>query len=257
MKQAEAHADSAIAQALELGDSRILAYAYSARAGAAIDQEQWAVADGYLLKTLAAYRDGLGRQSLLLPSPSFEAMTLLMLAECSVNVSNMSRTRRFTIAAQRLSEEHDLPSGLAHSELFLGWIDEAAGRVERALSRWRRVTDLAARIDDPRLVFTAEVEIFRQAREAGDSARARASRRRLERLVPWIPRHIPAYRRFKQLIDQDRPRAMRAQEDQTHDELPKTATVGARSDVSADAGVRRTHRRQPRPGSTGRVAADV
>ena len=257
MKRAESYADSAIAEALELGDSRILAYAYSARAGAAIDQEQWAVADGYLLKTLAANRDGLGRQSLLLPSPSFEATTLLTLAECSVNVRNMSRARRFTIAAQRMSEEHDLSLGLAYSELLLGWIDEAAGHVELALSRWRRVTVLAARIDDTRCAFTAEVEIFRQARGAGDSARARASRRRLERLVPWIPRHIPAYRRFKQLIDQDRPRATRAQEGQTHDELPKIATVGARSDVDADVGVRRAHRRQPRAGAIGRVAADA
>jgi transcriptional regulator with XRE-family HTH domain len=257
MKQAESYADSAIAEALDLGDSRILSYAYSARAGAAIDQEQWAIADGYLLKALAADRDGLGRQSLLLPSPSVEAMTLLMLAECSVKVRNVSRARRFTIAAQRMSEEHDLPLGLAYSELFLGLIDEAAGKVERALTRWRQAAILAGRIDDPRLVFTAEVEIFRQAWESGDSARARASRRRLERLVPWIPRHIPAYRRFKQLIDQDRPRATRAQEGKTHEELPQTATVGARSDVDAPVGVRRAHRRQPRAGAIGPVAADV
>jgi transcriptional regulator with XRE-family HTH domain len=257
MKHAEEHADVATAQALALGDARILAYAYSARAGAAIDQEQWAVADGQLLKALAAYRDGLEGQSLLLPSPSFEAMTLLMLAECSVNVRNMARARRFTMAAKRMSEDHHLPSGLAYSELLLGWVDEAAGRVERALTRWRRVTVLAARIDNPRLVFTAEVEIFRQAQDAGDLARARASRRRLERLVPWIPRHIPAYRRFKQLIDHDRPRAPRAQEGKTHDELPKTAAVRARSDVDAHVGVRRDDRRQPRAGAIGRVAADV
>jgi transcriptional regulator with XRE-family HTH domain len=257
MKRAESYADSAIAESLALGDSRILSYAHSARAGAAIDQEQWAIADGHLLKALAAYRDGLGRQSLLLPSPSFEAVALLMLAECSVNVRNMSRARRFTIAAQRMSEEHALPLGLAYSELLLGWIDEAAGRVVRALSRWRRATVLAVGIDDPRIDFTAEVEIFRQAQEAGDSARARASRRRLERLVPWIPRHIPAYRRFKQLIDQGRPRATRAQEGKTDDELPKTATAGARGAVDADTGVRPDHRRRPRAGELGHVAADV
>src|SRR6185436_18929345 len=108
-----------------------------------------------------------------------------MLAECSLNLRNMSRVRRFTLAAKRLSEDYDLPLGLAYSELLLGWIDEAAGRVERALARWRRATVLAARIDSPRIVFTAEVEIYRQARQAGDPARARASRRRLERLVPW------------------------------------------------------------------------
>jgi transcriptional regulator with XRE-family HTH domain len=257
MKHAEEHADVATAQALALGDGRILAYACSARAGAAIDQEQWVVADGHLLEALAAYRDGLERQSLLLPSPSFEAMTLLMLAECSVNVGNMARARRFTMAAKRMSDDHDLPLGLAYSELLLGWIDEAAGRVEQALTRWRRVTLLAARIDDPRIVFTAEVEIFRQAQEAGDLARARASRRRLERLVPWIPRHVPAYLRFKRLTDQDRPRATRAQEGKTHDELPKTARIGARSDVDALVGVRRVDRRQPGARTGDRSATDV
>jgi transcriptional regulator with XRE-family HTH domain len=257
MKHAEQLADLATAQAQELGDSRILAHAYSARAGAAIDQEQWKPAYDYLLKALAAYREGAGRQSLLLPSPSFEAQALLKLAECSLKLGNVSRTRRLTLAAKRMSEEHDLPVGLAYSELLLGWIDEGAGRVESALTRWRRAAVLAARIDYPRIAFTAEVEIFRQASQAGDVARARASRRRLERLAPWIPRHIPAYRRFKELTEQDRPRTSRTQEDKTHDELPKISSPGVRSGADAHIGRRSAHRQQPRAGAGHRVATDV
>jgi transcriptional regulator with XRE-family HTH domain len=254
MKAAEEHAESAIAGAQELGDSRTLAYAYSARAGVAIDQEQWVTAENSLFKALAAHREGAGKESLVLPSPSFEALTLLMLAECSLNLRNMSRVRRFTLAAKRMSEEFGLPLGLAYSELLLGWIDEAAGRVERALDRWRRAAALAARIDYPRIVFTAEVEIYRQARQAGDMARARASQRRLERLLPWIPRHIPAYRRFKDLSDQDGPRAPRAQEGKTHDESSKIASLGARHNVDTHLGGRRTDRQQPRTGGSRGVA---
>jgi tetratricopeptide (TPR) repeat protein len=231
MKLAEEHAEQAIAQAQAIGDLRTVAYAYSTRGCVAIDQEQWAAANDFLLKGLAAYRDGAERESKLLPSPSFEAQALLMLAECALNLRNVSRTRRLTSTAKQISEEHDLPLGLAYSELILGWIDEAAGRIEHALLRWRKAATLAARIDNPRIVFIAEVEIFRQAREAGNVARARAVKRRLDRLVPWVPRHIPAYRRFKTLIDQDAPHASQERKGETHDEIPK---VLAASDDGAD-----------------------
>jgi hypothetical protein len=180
-----------------------------------------------------------------------------MLAECSLHLRNMSRTRRLALAAKHMSDEHDLPLGLAYSELILGWIDEVAGRPDQALARWRRAVALAARIDYPRIAFTAEVEIFRQARDAGDVARARASRRRLDRLVPWIPRHIPAFRRFKLLIDQDRRRISRAREEgETHDQLPNVPAVGARSVAGADAGNRR-HDRRPRATPGPRVTTSI
>ncbi len=249
MKHAEEYADSAMEQARALGDSRILAYACCTRASAAVDQEQWGMASEYLLRALAAYRNGAGRASRLLSSPSFAAQALLILAECSLQLRNISRARRLTLAAKRLSQAHDLPLGLAYSELLLGWIDEEDGHVERALQRWRRAAALAARIDYQRIVFTAEVEIFRQARQAGDFARAKASQRRLERLVPWIPHYIPAYRRFKQLI---------AQEGKSHDEHPKVSSASARGGAGAFAGQRRSPRRRPRTSDRGpRVTTDA
>jgi len=253
MRRAEEYADAAIAQAQELGDSRTLAYAYAARGSAAIDQEQWQVAYDLHLKSLAAYRDGADQDSWLLAGPSFEAQRLLMLAECSLYLRNMSRARRLLLAAKRLSEEHDLPSGLAYSELFLGWIDEAAGRIDQALARWRRAAALAARVDNPRIAFTAEVEIFRQAQDAGDVARARACKRRLDRLAPWIPQHIPAYKRFGLLVDQERRRAARAQEGGTHEELPHVSAVGAPGapDAPDTAAGRRRHHPGRRAGLSG------
>lgn len=245
MARAETHADRAIAAARALGDARILAYALCTRAGAALDQEQWQAASRYLLQALAAYRDADGRSSPLLPSPSFEAQAMLMLAECSLQMRSLSRARRLTLAAQRLGRRHDLPLTLSYSELILGCIDDAEGRPDRALERWRSAATIGARIDHQRSVFTAEVEIFRQAVEAGETNRARASRRRLERVAPWIPRHIPAYRRYKRLIE----------EGESHEEHERVATVGLGGGVARPAG-RRGDARRParRPGAAGEPA---
>jgi tetratricopeptide (TPR) repeat protein len=245
MKRAEAYAESAAAQAQALVDFRTLAYAYCTRASAAIDQEQWACGYEYLMKSLAAHRKGEQQASILLPSPSFEAQALLMLAECSLNLRNIARARRLTAAAKRMSEEHEMPLGLAYSELLLGWIDESDGRPEQALARWRRAAALAARIDYPRIVFTAEVEIFRQAKDAGDVARARASKRRLERLVPWIPRYIPAYRRFKQLIGPSDAPLSGAAEGDEHAHLSSASSGCADDDARRAVGRRRNDRRRP------------
>jgi transcriptional regulator with XRE-family HTH domain len=244
MKRAEEYADSAAAQAEALGDTRTLAYAFCTRASAAIDQEQWTSGYDYVMKALAAHRKGVEQQSLVLPSPSFEAQALLMLAECSLNLRNIARARRLTAAAKRISEEHDMPLGLAYSEILLGWIDESDGRVEQALARWRNATAIAARIDYPRIAFTAEVEIFRHATQAGEVARARASRRRLERLVPWIPRYIPAYRKFGQLIGRVEPPLPVAGQGEDHAALSNAPNAHRDDGADPDVGRRRNDRRR-------------
>jgi transcriptional regulator with XRE-family HTH domain len=237
MRGAEEYAESATVKALALGDARTLAYAYCTRACVAIEQERWAPAYDDLLKALAAYRAGEAQRSQLEPNPAYEAHALLMLAECSLHVSNLARARRLTLSARHLSEQHDLALGLAYSELVLGWIDERTGNVEQALVRWRKAATLAARIDYPRYVFTAEVEIFRQALEAGDKARARASRRRLERIAPWIPQHIPAARQFKRLIDRGG----------SHEERSKNSDLRAAGGDGVPAGPRRAGRVRATP----------
>lgn len=248
MRRAAEYADSAIAQARALGDARAAAYAISARAGVAVDEEQWETGYGLLMEALSAYRQGQDGRSGLSPSVSFEPMTLLTMAECSLQLANPQRARRLTLSALRMSEANDLPLGLAYSELLLGWIDEGMGRVEAALARWRRAIVLAERIDSSRIAFAAEVEIYRLALNANNTARARASRRRLERLVPWIPRHIPAYQRFKKLI---------GQEGESHGELPKVRAVGDPGGVAPGAAVRKgPDRGRPagRPGVVGRIS---
>jgi transcriptional regulator with XRE-family HTH domain len=201
MRSAESYGEAAIKLASDRGDGRTLAYAYATRGNVAIEQEEWAVAYEFVMKALAAFREGSKQRSRLSPSPSFESQAMLWLAECSNHLGNVARARRLAQTAKRMSEMNDVPLGVAYAELILGYVDEASGHVEQALQRWRKASTLAARLDNPRLVFAAEVAMFRQALLAGDAARARALRRRLDRITPWVPRYAPAYRRFKSLIE--------------------------------------------------------
>ena len=228
MRRAEECAESAAAQAIALGDSRTLAFAYTARANAALDQERWEAAYEDLRRALVAYRESAQQECMLAPNPAFEAQVLLMLAESSIHLGNLARARRLALAAKRMSQEHGLPLGLAYSELHLGRIDEREGARGRARERFRRAAALAERTRNHRLLFSVELELLRQAHRAGDSARARASRRRLERLAPSVPRHIPAMREFKEGFGQDRPRPARAVEGGTHEVVSKASAARAR-----------------------------
>jgi transcriptional regulator with XRE-family HTH domain len=238
LRRAEEYAEAAIGEARALGDPRALAHALATRGSAAIDQEQWAAAEGFLTEGLAAYRSAAGQSSRVVESPSFEAHAMLMLAECSLGLGNHARAQRLATAADRMSREHDLPVARAYSELILGYVDEAAGRLKSALARWRRARTLAARVDSPRIAFAAEVEFFRQAQLAGDTAEAASARRRLDRLAPWIPRHIPAFRRFKQLT----------REGDTHVEHRQVSKGGVVAFDHFDSGRRRNDQPSKRAG---------
>lgn len=198
---AEQYADSAIALAAQAGDPRLCAYAQAARAIVAIDQEQWSVAVDYLERALEAHRENPSEDRLVISGPAFEAQTLLMLADCAIHLTAIARARRLALAAKRISEEHELALGLAYSELLLGQLDDRQGLRDQAYQRWRKGAALALRLDNQRLAFTMEMEMFRQALSKGDPARARASRRRLEQLAPWVPAHIPALRDYKRLTE--------------------------------------------------------
>jgi hypothetical protein len=152
------------------------------------------------------------------------------------------------MAAKRMSDEHDLPAARACSELLLGCVDDAAGRVKSAIVHWRRAATLAVRIESPRTAFAAEVELFRQALLTGDAPVVAGSRRRLERLAPWVPRHIPAYRRFKQLVHDDRPLEARAREGEHDVQLPQASSGNAAPVDRIEPGRRRYDQRAHAPG---------
>ena len=216
---------------------------YAARGNARLDQEKWDTACADLERALEAYRESEGQECLLLPNPSFEAHNLLLLADCAVHLGSAARARRFVLVAKRLGRERELPLILAYSELILGRIDDQEGAADRALQRFRHAASMAARDDNQKVAFAAEFEVFCQARRAGDSARARASARRLERLAPWVPPHTPALRKFKTLKTEDRASIPHSIEGDVDVETPNPDRAGtvarARTTAHSQLGKRR------------------
>ena len=58
---------------------------------------------------------------------------------------------------------------------------------------------IARLLNNTRLEFAVEFHLLRQAVRRGEHALARASSRRLERLAPRVPDHLPELHEFEQL----------------------------------------------------------
>ncbi len=200
MDLAERYAEAAIAEAREYGEWRILSVAQFARGIVAIDQADHALAVTYLRQAFRSNRDAVGEGLALLSDPGFGANTLLHLAEAYVRSGSYEKAGYAARTAKRLSARAGLPGTQAYSELALGELDERAGRHERAIQRWRCSARLADSMHNRRLGFSAEFYVFRQALHRGNQALARASRRRLERLAPWVPEHFPLLGEFRELV---------------------------------------------------------
>lgn len=185
------YADTAIDAARSAGDSRVLAFARFSRASVAFDRGEAEPGIRELGAAFRTYRDAGDQEGTLQRSPSFEVDALLRLCEAYFEMGSFEKAGRAALAARRLAAKHELPSGLAYSELFLGRLDERAGRPDDAVRRWRRVATTAAELRNQRLAFAAEFYVYRNALDAGHAALARAAQQRLERLAPWVPPHLP------------------------------------------------------------------
>jgi len=200
MDLAERYSDAAIAEARQFAEGRILSVAQFTRGIVAIDQADYEQGVRYLHQAFRSNRDVAGDGLALVSNPGFEANTLLHLAEAYVHSGSYEKAGHAARSAKRLSARAGLPGAQAYSELALGELDERVGRHERAVQRWRRSAQLAVSMHNRRLGFSAEFYVFRQALHRGNQALARASRRRLERLAPWVPEHFPLLGEFHELV---------------------------------------------------------
>jgi tetratricopeptide (TPR) repeat protein len=200
MDLAERYADAAIAEARNFGEGRILSVAQFTRGVVAIDQADHRQSVKSLRQAFRSNREAADSGLALVSNPGFEANTLLHLAEAYTQSGFYEKAGYAARSAKRLSARARLPGPQAYSELALGELDERAGRPERAIQRWRRTAQLADSMHNRRLGFCAEFYVFRQALHRGNQALARASRRRLERLVPWVPEHFPLLGEFHELV---------------------------------------------------------
>jgi len=197
--QGRAYADRAIASAEHLKEWRVLAYAYLARANLALDRGDPESAIQDQKRVFHALRRADGRKCLLEPNASFAAGSLNLLAESYLELKQLERSKRAALAAKKLSGDNRLPGALGFAEVTLGRLDELQGLEERARDRWSEAGRIAKAIRNTKLEFTAEFFVFRQVTLRGDSALARASRRRLERLEPCVPAHLPLLEEYREL----------------------------------------------------------
>jgi tetratricopeptide (TPR) repeat protein len=197
--EAERWARAAIEAAESIGERRMLAFAQFSQASVEFDRgdTERGIADlGHAFRT---YRDAGVGDGPLGWSATFEVDTLLRLSEAYLDIGALDKADRSARAAHGLAARHELPSGLAYSELFLGHLDQRAGREDDALRRWRRVAASAEALNNRRLMFSAEYYVFRSAHRAGHRALSRAARQRLDRLAPWVPAHLPLLAEYRGL----------------------------------------------------------
>ena len=209
LELAEHYADEAIAEARAFGEDRILSVAQFTRGIVAIDQSDHEQSVEYLREAFRSHREATADELALASNPGFEANTLLHLAEAYVNSGFLEKAGRAARTAKQLGARAGLPGPQAYAELALGELDERAGRHGRAIVRWRRAAQLASATNNRRLGFCAEFYVFRQALHRGNQALARASRRRLERLTPWVPERFPLLDEFNELVSARTPVAPR------------------------------------------------
>jgi tetratricopeptide (TPR) repeat protein len=197
--KAERYADAAVEEASFFDEQRVLAYACMSRAVIAQHRSDHERAIAYLRRAYKADRQAAAGDYLLSPNPNFKAGTLLKIASSYLHMGCREKAKRAALAAKKISTEMKLPAELAYSELILGRLDEREGAANNAVQRWSKAVQLARPIKNKRLSFAGEYYLFRHALRRSDLAVARASQRRIERLLPWIPEHFSLLHDYKEL----------------------------------------------------------
>ena len=196
---AERYLRLATDEARALDDTRMLAFTSLSLGVLAFDDGDFALAVEHLDRAFRVTRESNGRASALADNPRLAADILLKLADAHLHAGRIEAAGRAALAAARVALREALPAVAAHAEILLGEVDERLGRIERSLLRWRAASETARELDDRRMAFGAEFYVFRSALRRGQPLLARASRARLDRLLPWVPWHLEVVREYEEL----------------------------------------------------------
>jgi len=198
---AERYAQQAVTEAQRVGDDRTLAHAHGTLGVLHADSSHRLAID-YLVRSLRTYR-GLSRSEdePSAADASFEARTLLNLGHCYFHLEQNRSARRALISSLRAGRRMGLRRERALAGILLGLLDERENRTARAGQRWREAVLTAKAVNDKSLRFRAEFYLFRQALQSNNAPAARAMRRRLSRLAPWLPTRVEELAEFRRLTD--------------------------------------------------------
>lgn len=188
---AEEAAAQAMAAAEECGDPTPLAYALAIRAILTYERQELPVAIDLLRSAYKGFQDAGDRYEC--------AVCLNNLAQVYFDLRRYRASRRSLEAAERIARPQGMKRVLALGRILLGEIEVIEDRLRLATTYWKEAVSLAKDLNDKVLRFKAEFLLFKQAREEGNAAVARALGRRLLRLSAWLPHNVPELTEFKRI----------------------------------------------------------
>jgi len=188
---AEKYGDMAIEKGEISPDGQYTGYLFDNRARVAFDREDLPLAIQLYRRAYEAFDE---------TAQSHERVLVLnSLSQCYFDMNRFKAARRACEAAERLSRANNQRRARALSLILLGEVDEIQNRPAQAIRRWKQAVIIAKELNDKELRFKAEFVLLRRALESGDEAVARAIKRRLRRLSPWLSSATQELDDFKKL----------------------------------------------------------
>jgi len=189
---AEEFAVQAISGA-EASDDRVgLAYMYGTRARIAAVRPDPRAAVIFLHKSYSLHREAGHLENM--------AIALVSIAECYLDMRRIRSARRASEAALRSLADHPRSHARAAALSVMGKVMEAEGRFDYAISVWHEAASLARDYKDRVLRFKIDLSLLRRAMSSDDEPSARAIRRRLRKLAPWIPQEVEELTQYRDLV---------------------------------------------------------
>jgi tetratricopeptide (TPR) repeat protein len=188
-ERAGEYASRAIGAATETEEQEFLGYALYARARVALRQRDYDTATSFFQKSYDAHKSANRRVDCVL--------TLNSLSQCYFEMKRYGAARRSVEAAMGIAEETGQRRAHALSLIMLGELNEVSNRIDRAITVWKEAAAIGKALDDKELRFKSEFLLFRRAKRDNNTAVARAIRRRLLKLAPWLPPETEELSAFK------------------------------------------------------------
>jgi len=190
-ESAASYANRAIEEAEGCDDHSWIGHIYNTRAIIALQDSDPKFAVNYCHKAYKAHK---------LSGQEIEcALTLTNLSQCYYNLKRYKAARRASEASLRLASLHNQERVRALNLIMLGDLHHEQDEPRQAEQHWREASAVAKKLRDRELRFKADFALYKRAIRADEPAVARAIRRRLLKLVPWLPKEIGELAEFQAL----------------------------------------------------------
>ena len=184
-------ADQALTEAEKCSDPYPLAFVQANQAILAYEQKALSASIELLQKAYKSFQAAGERYECVVCQNN--------LAQVYFDLERYRAARSSLNAAENIARPLEQRRALALGRILLGEIEALEHRPQLAKKCWKEAVAIARELNDKVLRFKAEFLLFKQAREDGNAAVARALGRRLLRLSPWLPCNVPELSEFKRI----------------------------------------------------------